>query len=856
MSRFSQSRVTAVLGPTNTGKTHLAIERMIGHDSGVIGFPLRLLARENYDRIAKAKGRSRVALVTGEEKIVPSNARYFCCTVEAMPLDRDFDFLAVDEIQLACDPERGHVFTDRLLHSRGREETLFLGADSMRPVIGKLVPEAEFIARPRFSQLTHAGRQGLGKLAPRTAVVAFSAAEVYATAEYVRRRRGGTAVVLGALSPRTRNAQVALFEAGEVDYLVATDAIGMGLNLRLDHVAFAALSKFDGDRLRRLTAPEVAQIAGRAGRHLNDGTFGTTLDAPALDPQTVESVESHRFEPQYQVYWRNRSLDFRAPALLLRSLEERPPRAELRRIKGTEDHQALVGLMAEAEIMALADNRDRVRLLWEVCQIPDFRKILSDHHLRLLGRLYRLLVAGDGRLPADWIAGQLAYIDQTEGDIDQLSTRLSQIRTWTTITHKADWLDDVADWQAKARAIEDSLSDALHNRLTQRFIDRRTTLLVRRLRDKGQLIASVRDSGALLVEGEEVGRLEGFRFQLDEAVAGEAARPLMSAARRALALAVPQRLKRLEEDGEEAFALDGRRLLWRGEAVARLKAGAWILTPEVEPLASEFLEGADRERLRRRLLAWLRQDLRQALAPLYRLEEAGLGGAARGLAFQLAEALGTLPRRRLQKQLAALTKRDRKALTALGVVVGAQTVRLATLANDERALARRALLWSLGHRKTQPPTLPGEVRCFTPREGQSEAFCLALGFAILRGAGGARVALRAELLDRFWQSVQGLAAQGPFKASSRLARMLGVEPAQLRVVLEGLGFAAAETADGLVFQRPARRKAGAAKRKGRPAAPRPSAGRPDSPFAGLDTALGLTGTSDSKPPRRRRRKQP
>ena len=583
MNRFSRSRVTAVLGPTNTGKTHLAIERMLGHDSGVIGFPLRLLARENYDRVVKDKGRSRVALVTGEEKIIPPNARYFCCTVEAMPLERDFDFLAVDEIQLAGDPERGHVFTDRLLHSRGREETLFLGADAMRPVIGRLVPDAEFIARPRFSSLTYSGRQGLGKLAPRSAVVAFSAAEVYATAESVRRRRGGTAVVLGALSPRTRNAQVDLFEAGEVDYLVATDAIGMGLNLRLDHVAFAQLSKFDGKTLRRLTPSEIAQIAGRAGRHLNDGSFGTTLAAAEIEAEIVEAVEGHRFEATRAIYWRNRALDFRAPKLLLRSLEERPPRPELRRVKEAEDQRALAGLLGDSATMEVADNRERVRLLWEVCQIPDFRKILSDNHLRLLARIYRHLIEGEGRLPTDWIAGQLAYIGQISGDIDQLSGRLCQIRTWTTITHKADWMEDPAHWQAQARAIEDQLSDALHERLTHRFIDQRTTLLVQKLRENGRLIGGVREDGAVQVEGEIVGRLEGFRFRLDDSVTGEAARPLMAAARRTLAREVPLRLRRLEADDSQAFGLDERRLLWRGQVVGRLKPGAWVLAPEIEP---------------------------------------------------------------------------------------------------------------------------------------------------------------------------------------------------------------------------------------------------------------------------------
>ncbi|MCH8000222.1 MAG: disulfide oxidoreductase, partial [Proteobacteria bacterium] len=545
MSSFAHSRVTAVLGPTNTGKTYLAIERMLGHRSGMIGFPLRLLARENYDRVVAIKGARQVALVTGEEKIVPPSARYFLCTVESMPLDRPVAFLGVDEIQLCADPDRGHVFTDRLLHARGLEETMFLGAETIRPILRRLVPEAEAVTRPRFSTLAYSGARKLTRLPPRSAVVAFSAAEVYAMAELLRRQRGGTAVVLGALSPRTRNAQVAMFEAGEVDYLVATDAIGMGLNLDLDHVAFAKLVKFDGRVVRRLTPAEVGQIAGRAGRHMSDGTFGTTGEVGALEPELVEAVEAHRFDPLRALHWRNRDLDFRSPRLLLRALERPPPAPELIRVREADDLTALAALARDPEIAELADHPGAVRLLWEVCQIPDFQKILSDQHARLLGRIYRFLAVGDGCLPEDWVARQIDRIDRSDGDIDTLTARIARIRTWTYVANRGDWLGDAGHWQERTRAIEDKLSDALHERLTQRFVDRRAAALVRRLRAGDDLLAAVKADGEVVVEGEFVGRLEGFRFRLDGTVEDEDAKALLTAARRALAGEIPARVRRL-----------------------------------------------------------------------------------------------------------------------------------------------------------------------------------------------------------------------------------------------------------------------------------------------------------------------
>ncbi|MBM3487631.1 MAG: disulfide oxidoreductase, partial [Alphaproteobacteria bacterium] len=647
-SRDLRPRVSAVLGPTNTGKTHLAIERMLGHPSGMMGFPLRLLARENYDKVVKLKGARQVALITGEERIAPPTARYFLCTTEAMPLDRPVDFLALDEVQMCADPERGHIFTDRLLRARGLVETMLLGADTMRPVIRALVPEAVFIARPRLSRLGYGGPKKLTRLPKRSAVVAFSINEVYAIAELVRRQRGGAAVVLGALSPRTRNAQVALYQAGEVDYMVATDAIGMGLNMSIDHVTFASLAKFDGRRQRRLSAPEIAQIAGRAGRHLADGTFGPSAELGPMDPELVEAVESHRFDPLAAVFWRNHDLDFSSARGLLLALEGAPRHAALVRARMADDHLSLVHLAREDDIALTARGRRRVMLLWDVCQIPDFRKTMPEAHTRLQARIFRHLTSDTERLPTDWVADQLARLERTDGDIDTLMARIAHVRTWTYVSHRPDWVDDAVHWQERARQIEDRLSDALHDRLTQRFVDRRAAVVSRMRAADGAPIALVGRDNAVVVEGEAIGRLDGFRFVPDAGGSSEMLRALLAAAHRALVGEIIRRVQQLESGPDEAVTLapDGA-ILWQGAAIARLRPNGTLLSPRIETVASELVADPMRRRIEARLADWLGRCLRADLEALFRLGEAAtLAGAARGLAFQLVEALGSLPRRR------------------------------------------------------------------------------------------------------------------------------------------------------------------------------------------------------------------
>jgi ATP-dependent RNA helicase SUPV3L1/SUV3 len=796
-------RLVAVLGPTNTGKTHLAIERMLGHRSGMIGFPLRLLARENYDRIVKLRGARSVALITGEEKILPRNPSYFVCTVESMPLDRQVDFLAVDEIQLCADSERGHVFTARLLHARGQQETMLLGADTIKPLMRRLVPEAEYVSRPRFSTLSYTGYKKVTRLPPRSAVVAFAIADVFSLAELIRRQRGGTAVVMGALSPRARNAQVGMFQAGEVDYLVATDAIGMGLNMDLDHVAFARTVKFDGRGPRRLGAAEVAQIAGRAGRHMSNGTFGTTAEQGPLELEIVEAIETHQFDPLTRLNWRNSKLRFESISALLKSLDERPSVPGLVLAREADDQRALQALSRNQDITQLARHPRAVRLLWEVCQIPDFRKVMTESHTRLLAHCFLHLAGPQERLPLDWIAEQIGHLDRVDGDIDTLMARIAHIRTWTYITHRGDWVEDAPAWQERARGIEDRLSDALHESITERFVDRRSSFLIRQMASEGELMAAVSKSGEVLLEGVCAGRIQGLRF-VPDSVDGVDARTLITAASRVLRTEIAARIRRLAADADDSFTLaaDGE-LRWQGEAVGRMTAGERLLTPRAEVLTGEFVEGEAREKVRHRLQEFLRAEIERRLAPLFALRALPLSGIGRGLVFQLIDALGCLPVIEIGRQVAALSPLERKALSRVGVRFGTESIYVEPLLRVD-AVRFRALLWAV-HYGRQVPVLPSPRRLGGPIEldpSLPPSFYPAIGLRVL-----ADLAMRPDRLERFAAATRRLARAGPFTATDELAAIAGVKSGVLRRLLTALGYRAVITVGEETFvARPRRQR--------------------------------------------------
>jgi ATP-dependent RNA helicase SUPV3L1/SUV3 len=781
-------RVTAVLGPTNTGKTHHAIERMLAHRTGVIGLPLRLLAREVYDRIVAKVGPSVVALVTGEERIVPERTQYWVCTVEAMPLEIGADFVAVDEIQLCADADRGHVFTDRLLRARGLQETLFLGSDTMRGAIAGLVPHVTFVKRERFSTLTYSGSKKISRMPPRSAIVGFSVENVYAIAELIRRQKGGCAVVMGALSPRTRNAQVALYQNGDVDYLVATDAIGMGLNLDIKHAAFSATAKFDGRRMRPLYPQELAQIAGRAGRHTEDGTFGVTGEARPFDEDLVEAIESHRFAPVKKLHWRNEQMDFGSADRLIRSLEYPTSNEWLTRARDADDVLALKALSALPEVKDRLTDAKRVHLLWDVCRIPDFRSSGGAEHATLLTRIFEFLVGrglGGGRIPADWLATAVRRIDKTEGDIDTLSRRLAYIRTWTYVTQRKNWVEDESHWRDETRAVEDRLSDALHAALTQRFVDRRTSVLLRRLKQKEVLVAEVNDKGEVTVEGEYAGKLEGFRFKQDASATPDAARTLAQAAIQALKPEFHLRADRFYNAPDtELDVTEQGGLMWGNNAVGKLVKGAEAAKPAVEAFVDEEAGPDVVDKVRRRLQHFIDRKVAAQFEPLLAMaRDEALTGLARGFAFRLSEAMGVLPRESVAAEVKELDQDARGALRKHGVRFGQFTVFLPALLKPAPTRLR-LVLWSLWNGLQEFPESPppGLVTIPNMAEVPKQHYTLA-GYH----PAGTR-AIRIDMLERLADILRQKDSRAGFEATPDMLSITGMTLDQFADLMAGLGY--------------------------------------------------------------------
>ncbi|MDH5187966.1 MAG: helicase-related protein [Rhodospirillaceae bacterium] len=777
-------QIKAVLGPTNTGKTHLAMERMLGHESGVIGFPLRLLARENYDRAVREKGVSAVALVTGEEKIIPSGAKYFITTVESMPTDREFDFVGIDEIQMCGDTERGHIFTQRLLHARGAKETMFLGAATIRPLIERLVPDVDFIARPRLSTLNYNGYRKLTKLKPRSCIVAFSANDVYSIAELIRRTSGGAAIVMGALSPRTRNAQVEMFQSGDVDYLVATDAVGMGLNMDVDHVALAQTRKFDGRQIRDLVPAELGQIAGRAGRHMNDGTFGTTAETTGLSPIVAEAISSHSFKPLKNIFWRNSNLDFSSLETLAQSLAQGPGNIAdcLVRAREADDEMVLTHLMAESDIKEMALGIQNVRLLWDVCRIPDFRRTSADAHANLLGRIYKYIL-DNGRIPDDWLAERIKRVNRIDGDIDTLMARIAFVRTWTFISHQTGWLDDSIHWQEKTKSIEDSLSDALHEKLTQRFVDVRTSKLALSLQGGEPLSAAIDDGGALEVEGHVLGKLSGFRFVAEKSDSPMAARVLDHAAAKALRGRIVERIGAFANELDGAFSFDANgQIFWRDDVVAKMIKGSHMLRPDIKVLPSDMLHSEDREIIENRLKLWIRDLVRDRLGLLQAAETAPLKGVARGLVFRLSESLGAFPRFEADSEIKGLTREDRKALRKIGIKIGRHLVYIPSLLRPAQ-VELSVLLWAIHAGETPLPPPPAGRVSLRRESHQPEGWLRAAGF---RPAGALFV--RADMLERVSELAWNKIAKGPFAPNEEFLSLLGCGNDDIGGILHALGF--------------------------------------------------------------------
>ncbi len=727
---MSKNKISAILGPTNTGKTHLAIETMLSFESGMIGFPLRLLAREVYDKVLKKINSEKVALITGEEKIIPSNAKYFLCTVESMPIDKLLDFVAVDEIQMCSDHERGHIFTDRLLNIRGEKLTMFMGSNTIKNIINKLEDDIEFINRNRLSKLSYSGHKKISRIDRKTAIIAFSAEEVYAIAELIRRQKGGASIVMGSLSPKTRNAQVELYQSGDVDFLVATDAIGMGINMDLNHVYFSNLKKFDGKKLRRLNLSEMGQIAGRAGRYMNDGSFGITGQCREITPEEVELLENHKFEEINFLFWRNSNLNFNSPSLLIKSLDEKPQNDWLRKIYECEDEKALKFFLKDKNFENREFNQEKLKLLWECCQIPDFVKKTYGNHYEVIGNVFKYLNSKKGKITDDYMRIQLMKLDKLEGNVDSLSNRIANVRTWSYVSNKNNWVENQSYWIEKTKLLEDRLSERLHEELTKTFIDKRASVLARGLKQDMEFNTKILENNEVMIDNQFIGKINGLKLQLDlkKGALETDIKSLKKAARQTVGPELEKRIKIIIDTGLIELK-DDFKIYWSNSAIGRLSSGKDYLNPNLELIVDDILEQNQKQKLLDFMNKWLKNKINTVLKSLVDLKNINeKNSSTKALAFQLYENNGVIKREQVAEYLKNLGQNERKILRELGVKFGRYHVFLYKLIKPE-AVSLRTLLWKNYHQKyyhLKPPAFG--LNFLDNKNFQNKNFMLLCGF--------------------------------------------------------------------------------------------------------------------------------
>ena len=727
---MSKNKITAVLGPTNTGKTFLAIETMLSFDSGMIGFPLRLLAREVYDKVIKKISPDKVALITGEEKIIPSNAKYFLCTVESMPINKHLDFVGIDEIQMCADHERGHIFTDRLLNVRGDKLTMFMGSSTIRNIVKKLNEDTEFINRDRLSKLSFVGHKKISRINRKTAIIAFSTEEVYAIAELVRRQKGGAAIVMGSLSPKTRNAQVNLYQSGDVDFLVATDAIGMGINMDLENVFFSNLRKFDGKKLRKLNLSEIGQIAGRAGRYLNDGNFGITGNCKDISPEEVELLENHKFEEIKILFWRNSKLNFNNASALIKSLNEKPKKEWLRKIHECEDEKVLKYFLNNMESHNIKDNKDTLELLWECCQIPDFVKKTYGNHIEVVGKVFDFLNGINGKISNDYMRIQLMKLDNLDGNVDSLSNRIANVRTWSYVSNKINWVENQNYWIEKTKILEDRLSERLHEELTRTFIDKRASILARGLKQDMDFKTEIMDNDKVVIDGQFIGNLKGLKFEMDlKAGALETdIKSLKKAARQTVGPELKKRIQLILDTGLIEIKNDFK-IYWRDFPIAKLEQGKDYLNPEIFIIVDDLLDNKDKQHFSNFIEKWIKEKIELVLKSLIDLKNLKeTNSSIKALAYQLYENNGVLKRENVTDYLKKLGQEERKILRELGVKFGRYHIFLYKLLKPE-AVSLRILLWKNFHQKLlnlEPPTFG--LNFVEDKNTKNKNFMLLCGF--------------------------------------------------------------------------------------------------------------------------------
>ena len=794
-----KNKIVAVLGPTNTGKTFLAIETLLSFESGMMGFPLRLLAREVYDKVIKKIGPSKVALITGEEKIIPSNAKYYFCTVESMPIDKKLDFVAIDEIQMASDHERGHIFTDRLLNLRGEKTTMFMGSNSMKNILEKLDEDVEYIDRKRLSKLTYAGHKKISRIERKSAIIAFSAEEVYAIAELIRRQKGGAAIVMGSLSPKTRNSQVELYQSGDVDYLVATDAIGMGINMDLNNVYFSNLKKFDGKKLRRLKMSEVGQISGRAGRYLNDGSFGITGECGEISSEEVELLENHKFDDVYSIYWRNSNLNFKNGDLLIKSLEERPSKSWLKRIPECEDEKVLKHILKDAEKLEIYKNENELKLLWECCQIPDFVKKTYGNHLEVVGKVFKFLREKPGHISNNFMRQQLSSLDKLDGNVDSISNRIANVRTWSYVSNKINWVENQDYWVERTKNLEDKLSDRLHEELTRSFIDKRASILARGLKQDITLNTKILDDKKVMINNQYIGQLNGLKLELDYKIGAldTDIKSLKKAARQNVA---PEILRRIEQiiKNNNVQLNDDFKISWNGYSIAQLIPGKDYLNPDIKLIIDDMIENEDQTNLIKYLTNWIHNKIKDELKNLLDLKNIeNSNSLVRALAFRIYEGNGVVKRNEVENFLGQLEQKDRKVLRALGVRFGRYHIFLHKLLKPKSVLMR-VMLWKNYYQKYLKLETPKfGLNFISDKKNLNQDFMLICGFEKLDN-----FYVRIDILERLFLMIFeiGKIEKKEIKLKPEMLNLLGCSKENFVKLIEKMGYKTYNKSNEIFFK--------------------------------------------------------
>ena len=796
---MQKNKITAVLGPTNTGKTFLAIETMLSFDSGMIGFPLRLLAREVYDKVIQKISIDKVALITGEEKIIPSNAKYFLCTVESMPIDKSLEFVGIDEIQMCSDHERGHIFTNRLLNLRGEKLTMFMGSNTIRNIILKLDADIDFISKDRLSKLTYIGYKKISRIERKSAIIAFSTEEVYAIAELIRRQKGGAAIVMGSLSPKTRNSQVNLYQSGDVDFLVATDAIGMGINMDLESVYFSNLKKFDGKKLRRLNLSEIGQIAGRAGRYLNDGSFGVTGDVNDINSDEIDLIENHKFEEIRTIYWRNSNLIFKSSDSLLKSLDEKPNKDWLRRIYECEDEKVLKFFLKENSSKFDAKNENQLKLLWECCQIPDFVKKNYGHHLEVVSKVFEFLNSKKGKITNQYMKQKLAPLDNIDGNVDSISNRISNVRTWSYVSNKVTWVENQDYWVERTKSIEDKLSDRLHEELTKSFIDKRASVLARALKQDISFDIEILEDEKVIINKQFIGKLNGLKLELDLKV-GALETDIKSLKKAARQNVAPEILRRIEEIKKTNLIelKDDFKIYWRKNPIAKLAPGKDYLNPEINLIIDDMIENHDKIKFSNFLSEWITKKIKDELKSLIDLKKINVNNTSiRALAYQLYENNGVIKRDNVKDFLIKLNQEDRKILRKMGVKFGRYHIFLFKLFKPN-SVSLRIILWKNFHQKyfsLKPPTFG--LNFITEKKSDNKDFMLLCGFEKI-----SNFFVRIDILERLFLNIMELNPKNnnQIKLTPEMLNLLGCNKENFKLLIKSMNYKVIENNGEIFFK--------------------------------------------------------